>query len=396
MAQGSISKYEGPRGVRWRVRVDLGYGAETGQRRRVMETFATRREAQTWLTQQLNDVQQGVAVTPSKQTIGEMLAYWLDTYARHKVRASSFQDYAWLIQKHIVPTLGSMPVQQLTAKRLQQFYSDKQAGGASPRIIQLCHQRISQALNQAVSLGMLGRNVALSVTPPRVEIKEQATWNQEQVRRFLAVAHQSAYGAVWLITLATGMRRGEALGLRWCDADLERGSLRVVQAVGMISGTPCIHEPKTRHARRTVPIPPAVVARLREHRARQDDQRRTAGPAWREHGLIFPTKVGTPINPNNLTRDYDRLVVLAGVPRIRIHDQRHTYATLALERGASLLGVSKQLGHARPSTTGDLYAHVTAAMQQQVTDTMDDVLFGKMEEVRDRREDHAASSSPLG
>lgn len=396
MAQGSISKYEGPRGVRWRVRVDLGYDPETGQRRRVMETFATRREAQAWLTQQLNDVQQGVAVTPSKQTIGEMLTYWLDTYARHTVRASTFQDYVWLIRKHILPTLGRLPVQQLTAKRLQQFYGDKQAAGASPRIIQMCHQRLSQALDQAVSLGVLGRNAALSVTTPRVETKEQMTWNQEQVRRFLTVAHQSAYGPVWLITLATGMRRGEVLGLRWCDADLERGSLRVVQAVGMISGTPCIHEPKTRNARRTVPIPLAVVARLREHRDRQGEQRQAAGPAWREHGLIFPTKVGTPINPNNLTRDYDRLVTLAGVPRIRVHDQRHTYATLALERGASLLGVSKQLGHARPSTTGDLYAHVTAAMQQQVTDTMDDVLFGDIEEMGDHSEDQAEPTSQLG
>lgn len=166
---------------------------------------------------------------------------------------------------------------------------------------------------------------------------------------------------------------------RWCDADLERCSLRVVQAVGLVCGTTSIHEPKTKNARRTMPVPPAVVAPLRLHRARQEEQRIEAGPAWQDHDLIFPTRLGTPINPNNLARDYNRLIELAGVPRIRIHDQRHTYATLALERGANLLGVSRQLGHARPSTTSDLYAHVTAAMQQQVTDTMGDVLFGRID-----------------
>ena len=355
MAQGSISKYEGPRGVRWRVRVDLGFDLVTGRRQRVMESFPTRREAQIWLTRQLHEIQEGTAVVPSKQTVGDLLAYWLETHARHTVRAVSYQNYAWLIHKHILPELGRVPTQQLTARRLQQFYSDKRAAGASPRIIQMCHQRLSQALAQAVSLGMLARNVTSLVTPPVVPSREQLTWNQAQARCFLAVATRSTYGPIWLITMATGMRRGEALGLRWTDADLEGGSLRVVQAVGMINGSPRIHEPKTKSARRTLPIPPALVAALRAYRDVQKEQRRIAGPAWQEHGLILATQVGTPINPNNLTRDYNRLIELAGVPCIRIHDQRHTYATLALERGASLLGVSKQLGHARPSTTSDLY-----------------------------------------
>jgi integrase len=115
-----------------------------------------------------------------------------------------------------------------------------------------------------------------------------------------------------------------------------------------------------------------------------------------EYVRMYLSASTTPINPNNLTRDYDRLVLLAGVPRIRVHDQRHTYATLALERGANLLGVSKQLGHARPSTTGDLYAHVTAAMQQQVTNTMEDVLFGSPEVMGEATEDDEEPTSQLG
>lgn len=174
------------------------------------------------------------------------------------------------------------------------------------------------------------------------------------------------------------MRRGEALGL-----PLVRRGPGALQPAGGAGGGAGLwdhlhpraedQERAAHHARA------ARLDALRLHRARQEEQRIEAGPAWQDHDLIFPTRLGTPINPNNLARDYNRLIELAGVPRIRIHDQRHTYATLALERGANLLGVSRQLGHARPSTTSDLYAHVTAAMQQQVTDTMGDVLFGRID-----------------
>jgi integrase len=147
--------------------------------------------------------------------------------------------------------------------------------------------------------------------------------------------------------------------------------------VGTVGGAPAIGAPKTAAGRRAVSLLPTVIVALREHRVRQNAQRLKLGPIWQDHDLIFPTGIGTPINPNNLPRDILRLIRQAGVPRICIHDIRHTYATLALEGGANLIGVSRQLGHAKPSITSDLYGHVTAHMQQQVTDTIGAVLFGE-------------------
>jgi len=134
--------------------------------------------------------------------------------------------------------------------------------------------------------------------------------------------------------------------------------------------------PKTDASRRTVAVDPALIAALKLHRAAQNERRLQLGDAWSDHGLIFPSAVGTPIWPDNITRDYNRLIERTGVPRIRVHDQRHTFASLALKHGANLLAVSRQLGHARPSTTSDIYGHIDSAMQRAVSDVVGGVLFG--------------------
>ena len=238
-----------------------------------------------------------------------------------------------------------------------------------------------------MKLGLLTRNVADLVTPPRVPRKPRQTWDEEQARRFLAVADQSGRGPIWIVALATGMRRGELLGLRWQDVDFERGVLSVRQTVGALRGKPDVKPPKTRSSIRDVPVPAEVMAALREHRRRQNEQRLALGTVWEDYDLVFAAANGRPIYPDNLKRDFERLVHLAGVPRIRIHDQRHTHVTLAIAAGADIGAVSQRIGHSRTSITMDVYHHVLPRKHLEVSDKVGAVLFGQ------RAADHAADHS---
>jgi integrase len=376
MAKGSLFKEVAKDGtVSWRVRVDM-VDPMTGKRRQPQRTYKTKREAERGLAEWLVEIERGTAVDRSRQTVGELLRDWLQTYAQHHVRPTTLEDYETTIRVHIVPALGGIPVQKLTPAHLQHFYADKLDAGHSPRVVELCHLRLSQALDHAVKLGLVGRNVADAVTPPRVERKEMRTWSAQQVRAFLAVADESAYGPVWPVLLGTGMRRGEALGLRWEDVDFEQGTLRVAQSVVPYKGVGHIQQPKTASARRTMHVAPAVLAALHEHRMRQNERRLALGDAWHDHDLVFAATNGRPLNPNNLSRDYARLVRLAGVPRIRIHDLRHTHVTLALQAGAPPGPVSQRVGHSRTSVTMDLYAHVTADMERAAANAINTAIFG--------------------
>jgi integrase len=173
------------------------------------------------------------------------------------------------------------------------------------------------------------------------------------------------------------MRRGEALGLRWRDVEFTNGTLRVEQTVGLERGRAVIKpRPKTEASRRTLAVDPVIMDALEVHRERWQAQRVRADDTWQDNDLVFVSSLGTPINPNNLQRDYLRLIALAGVPRIRIHDLRHTHITLAIQAGAPIGAVSRRAGHARVSTTMDIYAQVTPDMHAEVVDRVSALLFG--------------------
>lgn len=378
MATEGIKKHVAKNGsVSWRVRVELPPDPVTGKRRAGMRTFRTRDAAVAARASWLTEIERGVVVAPNKVTVGEQMRYWLDIYARHAVGEKTLYDYENMIKGHILThPIAAVPLQKLTPQHVEAFKSDKAAAGTGARTQEMCYMRISQMLDHAVKLDLIPRNVAKQVQPPRVPKREMQTWNAEQARRFLAVAAECSYGPLWLVYLGTGMRRGEALGLRWKDVDFERGTLSVCQTVGMVRGTPKTKPmPKNDSSRRTIAVDPAIMEALGAHRARQEEHKRTAR-AWAENELVFPSAVGTPINPNNLARGYLQLVERAGVPRIRIHDTRHTHVTLAVLAGAQLGAVSKRVGHARTSTTADLYAHVLPEMHAEVATRINAVLFG--------------------
>ncbi len=373
--QGSIQKRTGKRGVSYLARVDFRPDPVTGERRQRAKTYRTRKEAEVALAAWITEVERGTALEPSKVTVGGLLEQWLTGVAKHNVKATTLEDYEATIRVHILPTLGSVLLQRLTAAQVQAFYATKLDAGASPRTVQLCHLRLSQALKQAVAWGLVAHNVCANVKPPRVVYKRSETWTPEEAQAFLSVAAADGLHPLWLLALSTGMRRGELLGLRWRDLDLDRRSLSVRQCVVIHKGAALIEEPKTSSARRVVKLPAEAVEALREHRRRQVERRLCVGSLWEDHDLVFCTRLGRPLNPNNVARSYTRLVAIAGVPRIRLHDLRHTHATWLLKAGQPVKVVSERLGHAKVSITLDTYAHVLPDMQEGAVDTVGGLLF---------------------
>lgn len=364
--------------VRYDVYYDLGPDPVTGRRRQRKRVFQTKREAVAFLAEQRAAVASGTAVDRSSRTVRELMEFWLDHYARHRVSARTFHGYEGTIRKHIIPALGNIQIQKLTSARLQAFCSEKIAEGYGPRTVELCHLHISQALDEAVKLGWVARNVADVVKPPRQKAREMQTWSADEVRRFTAVAFESAYGPIWVLALATGMRRGELLGLRWSDVDFERGILSIRQTVGALPGKIEFKPPKTATSRRKIHIAADMIDALRQHRADQLERRwtlRTKGTDWHEHDLVFANGNGGPIHPDNADRDFNRLVKRAGIKPIRIHDLRHTFATLAIQAGIPIKVVSESLGHADIAITLRTYAHVLPEQRTELAETVGALLF---------------------
>lgn len=374
----SIRRHDRQGSVSYEVVVDLGMDPVTGKRRQRSKSFKTKREA----TGQLNvwqvEIDKGIAVDTSRQTIRELLLFWLDAFVRPNVKATTLESYSRIVHNHLIPHLGSIEVQKLTPTMLQKYYSDRLAAGTSLAVIHLAHVRISQALEQAVKLGLASRNVAKSVTPPRYRPAEMKAWTAEEARRFLAVAKtKSRVGPLWLLLLSTGLRKGEALGLRWEDVDLDNNSLQVRRTLGVVGNRPYIGPPKSKAAYRTVELPHEAVAALCSHRAKQHQRRLKLGTDWQDLGLVFSGTHGQALRPNNIREGFSRLIKLAEVPQVRIHDLRHTFVTQALAAGAPVQAVSKHVGHSNTSMTMNTYAHVLQEQHRDVARKIGGVLFGE-------------------
>lgn len=381
VARGSIQKSHGAHGAAYRVRVEYPPDAITGKRKQRSQTFTTRRAAETALAKWVADIERGTAVDTTKQTVAEFLTHWLETVAVHRVRATTYEDYAATIANHIIPAIGSIPVQRLTAANVHDFYAAKLASGCGARTVQLCHLRLSQALAQGVKWGTLARNVCDLIDAPKVTTKPGKTWTPDEARRFLAVAETDGYAPLWLLALTTGARQGELLGLRWQDVDIAKGTMRVTQSLAILHGKPIIQAPKSRAAVRTIHVPAEAIAALKRHKARQNAERLAAGYAWSDHDLVFATPMGNPIHPSNVLRNYAKLQRRVDVPRIRFHDLRHTHATWLIADGQPITTVAERLGHAKSSITLDVYAHAVASTRDGAALAVSALLFGDNDEL---------------
>ena len=346
-----------------------------GGRRKFVYT-RTREEAARKLTELLKAKHDGLPIPTERQTVKDFLLSWLEA-VRPSIRPRTWGRYSEYVNLHVIPELGRLPLFRLTPQHVQRLYARKREQGLSAATVRHLHAVLRKALADALRWAQVARNVAALVKPPRAQHRDMTTLTPEQARAFLAVARGERLEALYVAALTTGMRRGELLALRWKDVDLERRRLQVTATLQRTPDGFDFSEPKTTRSRRQILLGEAAVTALKQHRVKQAEERLRLGAAWDDRDLVFANEVGRPIEGSNLIqRSFHPVLERAGLPRIRFHDLRHTYATLALGQGVHPKVVSDALGHANIAITLDTYSHVTPAMHQQATDALDAVLRG--------------------
>jgi len=362
--EGSI--YQRKDGL-WTVQVTI-------QNKRISKYFKTQSECREWLRNTLNQIQNGLTVAGARTTVIEFLQQWLGTI-RESVRPKTLYQYTQIVRQHISPHLGAIKLKDLRPDQIQALYNEELDKGVSARTVLLTHSVLHKALNQALKLGLIGRNPAQAVSRPKVSHKEMRVLTSDQARTFLSAAESTRYQALFHLALHTGMREGELLGLKWEDLDWVTRQLQVKRQLQRMSGKGLVFaEPKTAAGRRTIVLSKSMVEKLREHMDNQNQVRQQAGEKWQENGLIFPTTIGTPMAARNMYEDFKKLLKRIGLPVIRFHDLRHTAATLMLQQGVHAKIVQERLGHADISMTLNTYSHVLPSMQEEAAEKLDELL----------------------
>jgi integrase len=359
--------------------VYLGRDPASGKERQKWISFRTRREAEAHLVELVGHVTSGAVLPPTKLCVGEYLERWLRDYAEGRLAAATLESYRATIRVHLLPGLGHIRLSRLSPQAIQGYLTRKLQEGLSTTTVRYHAAIVHEALRHAVKWGLLAHNPADRVELPRRRQIEMRVWDEEQVRLFLAEARRtSAYYALYLAALTTGMRQGELLGLRWQDVDLALGVASVQQTLYRLGKTLLTKEPKSAKSRRPVALPSLLVETLREVQEVQVAHRRDLGAAYADYGLIFCQPDGKPLHAHNVSqRDFRRVVKRAGVPRIRFHDLRHCHATLLLRQGVHPKVVQERLGHATISMTLDTYSHVVPGMQERAVTDLEKRLFGE-------------------
>ncbi len=342
--------------------------AATGTRKQHSKGgFRTRKDAHEHLTAVLPAVQAGTYRPDGKVTVKELLDQWHAAKKSEGLRPGTLDMYRNVIDGWLVPNIGGLKLAQLSptvtgalvAKLRSSEGSRLGRGTLSDRSVQLAVTLFKTATRWAWEQHLIGRDVLDGYKRPKIAPSNRASsaWTVEEAGQFLAAVADDRLRACWWLLLTRGMRRGELLGLRWEDIDLEAGRLRIVRARVVVDGEVVESAPKTSSSRRSVPLDPLLVAELRAHRKRQMEERLRAGEAYEGSGFVFTDELGLPIIPDTLSGRFDALITKAGTRRVRLHDGRHSAATLMLEDGTPVHTVSAILGHSKASITLDVYAH---------------------------------------
>ena len=353
---------------RWEGVLNLGYVG--GKRQRKSFYAATQAEVHSRMVAAARGLQLGRKPVPEREKLEDFLNRWLEDTARRSVRITTYTIYEVSLRLHIIPEIGHLKLARLSADDLDALYSRLLDKGLSPKTVRMIHAVIHRALSHGRRRGMVAANVADDVDPPKAPRREFHAFSPQEAARFLAAAVSDRLYALYCLALNSGMRQAELLGLRWGDVDLDRAVLHVRQQVCRMAGEWHFSEPKTKAGRRTISLSGACVAALREHHARQLEERLRAKD-WQDMNLVFVNQSGCPLDKGNLLRrSFAPLLERAGLPRVRFHDLRHSCASLLLAEGVHPKVVQEMLGHSTISVTMDTYSHTLPSMGAEAAERL--------------------------
>ena len=342
----------------WVAQITLSDG------KRKVKYSKNQKEVREWLSATQNEAKQGTIVTKENVTFKDFVTNYMENVAKHKLRPKTIEVYNYLLTNHIIPEIGRFKLVQLRPDHLQSLYSKKVESGLSKRTVQFMHAIIHKALKQAMKWGMVSRNVADLVEPPKPNRPNLSVWTPGQVNTFLTATKDHRWHLIFLLAIYCGFREGEVLGIHRESVDLARGTIKVLHQAQSLKGGIVITEPKTDSSKRLVTVPKTALKTLSEYLAGLKSDK----------GLIFTTATGKPISPSNLQKAFKDEAVKAGLPKIRFHDLRHTSATLLLAGGVHPKVVQERLGHSHISLTLDTYSHVLPTMQEEAAEKLEKVL----------------------
>lgn len=345
-----------------------------GRRNQIKKSgFATEAAAKKFRRQAMATVDAGMHVGPEVRSLEHfLLEQYLPTQTQ--LRPSTLRTYELYIRNRIVPAIGALALADVRAHHLQSLYGDLAAQGLAPQSVRHVHAIIRRAMNKAVAWGHLPVSPVRGLDLPTVPRRDLLTWSPKQCRDFLSHVAADRDVALWQLLLLTGLRRGEVLGLRWSDVLWQEQALRVAQQLTEVGSRIRISSPKTRRSERVIAVDPASLEVLRAHKRRQASEQLAWGPGYNDSALVFRREDGTPQRPSAVSRRWDRLQQGLDLPRLRLHDARHTHASLALEAGVPLTVVSDRLGHSTITLTANTYGHVRPAVAREAADKVADLL----------------------
>jgi integrase len=341
---GSVTK----RGNTWAYIVDLGRDPVTGKRRQKwVGGFGSREEAERAFDAAVeanagnigSDGSYRLWEAPSHSTLSQFFDRWIEAQAL-ALRPTTIKSYSDCFGWHVRPHLGHLEMRKITAPQIQSLYLKLMEngrrygdGGLSPTTVRYVHRVLKKMFSDGIAWGVIPRTPMVAVVAPRVPWKEMQVWPVEEVRRFLRAVKGDQYYAMWVLMVLTGLRRGEVAGLKWSDIDLDTGHILIVRTRVAVGWHVELSEPKTKRSRRTVVVDRFTIDALRAHHTDQGRDRLALGDKWPDTGFVFCREDGYPVHPMDITNQFRWLSEEAGVPRIRLHDLRHTAATLALKAG---------------------------------------------------------------
>src|SRR5665647_196385 len=368
------------RGTTWYAMWDEPRGPDGRRQQRKKGGFKTKKEAQAYLTQMLASLATRSYVQPDKMTVTQyLIEQWLPSL---QVRESTQRSYASHVNVYFIPRIGHIPLQRLSKSDVRKVFADLVSGGGdrktlSASTIRRIHATLRVALNAALADDLIVKNPLLGLKLAVPRKPELQVWTAQEIRFFLEGIADERLHPLYLFMATTGVRRGEAAGLRWCDVDLDAGRTAIRRQILQNGKILMDGQPKTRSGSRSLSLDDHTVAVLRRHRARQATERLAWGSAYQDNDLVFAREDGLPLRPEYIGTRFNRLQKKVGMKHIRLHDLRHSHATLMLTQGISAKVVSERLGHASISITLDTYSHVLPSMGEEAAQQSADAIFGQ-------------------